>query len=225
MKLREFTQTDKATIESGLIKDVRILGQKSRNGREYSAGAISGAVKLYENAPVFINHADGKRSADDRFGLVKNVRIATDGLRGDLEFLATHPMAARVTEDVTRDMRLFGLSHDVDGTAKRTASGSLLVESIDKVNSVDLVTGAATVTSLREQFEGDDAETTEILNLTEQVSTLKGQLDVTEAANTKLQEQLATAKKLLKPVSAPPDPAAPPSLKDAKKIGEFLNSD
>ena len=219
MKLREFTQTDKATLEPGIIRDVRILGHKSKNGREYSTGAIAGAVKLYEGASVFVNHAEGKRSAEDRFGVIKNARVSPDGLRGDLEFLATHPMSARVTEDVTRDLRLFGLSHDVDGTARRTAGGTLLVESIEKVNSVDLVTGAATVTSLRESFDDSDENASEILRLTETVNTLKGQLDTTEAERVKLVEQLATAKKLLKPISAPTEGPAP---MDKKAVTTFL---
>ena len=57
MLLREFTETDNAgTMEEGVLKDVLILGSKSRNKREYLATALQKAVPLYEGQAVFADH-------------------------------------------------------------------------------------------------------------------------------------------------------------------------
>lgn len=218
MELKEFTQSAEAKLEAGIIRGVHILGFKSKNRREYSPAAVEKAKGLYEQASVFIDH-DPKtaRSAEERFGVLENVTFEKDGLRGDLKFLEAHPMAARVKEDVARDLRLFGLSHNIDGKGAKNDKGILIVESIDKVTSVDLVTGAATVNGLLESIQPEAVEDTtqlteQITSLNEQVKTLTGQLEQT-------QKDLAVAKKLLKPVST----ATAAVTTDPKKLTEWLH--
>ena len=165
MLLREFTETDSAgTMEEGVLKDVLIHGSKSRNKREYTAAALRNAVSLYENAAVYADHPNALdrekkgRDAADRFGVLRNVRFvesdAGPQIRGDLFHLVTHPLSPRVEEDQRRNLKFFGLSHLADGTGVYDQKRKItMVESIDKVTEVDLVTNPATALSLREQEE------------------------------------------------------------------------
>ena len=151
MKFVEFTQTNAKSVANGLISDVHILGFTSKNGREYARDAVVKAMPLYEDMAVYVDHAPGQpRKAEDRFGKLTNVRIADDGLRGDLQYLTEHPMAMRVQEDLQKNLNYFGLSHDATGKGIRRGRRTV-VESISAVNSVDLVSGAATVAGLLEQ--------------------------------------------------------------------------
>ena len=147
-------------VEENVIKNVLVLGPKSKNGRKYTKKCMKDAVGLYENAKVFVNHAEGPRNAEDRFGNLKNLSIADDGIRGDLEFLGTHPLADRVKEDVEKNLSCYGLSHVVDGRAKKTQEG-VTVHSIDTVYSCDIVAQPATTTNLMEEIEMEDVEKVE----------------------------------------------------------------
>lgn len=221
MNLKEFTQSDTAKLEDGIIRGVHILGLKSKNRREYTPAAVEKARSLYEGASVFVDHdPKAARVAGDAFGILEGVTFGKDGLRGDLKFLATHPMAARVQEDIKRDLRLFGLSHNVDGKGTKNDRGILIVESIEKVNSVDLVTGAATVSGLLESIQPDD-EPDATIALTEQVSALTEQLTASTAEVATLKSDLAKAKKLLRPVSVG---ITEQTLKDPAELGKWLTS-
>lgn len=147
----------KIDAEAGVISGVKVLGYQSANGREYSRDAVSKAKALYEGQSVNINHGNKSRPGEDRkledrFGQLSNVREAADGLYADLEFLTTHPMAARVCEAAVRMPSKLGLSHNAEGRMGKRG-GKNLVEEITSVRSVDLVSDPATVKSL---FESED---------------------------------------------------------------------
>lgn len=169
IQLREFVEADSATtFEDGVLKNILVLGANSRNHRTYTLKAMKKAVPLYEGVAVYQDHPTGVdrdrkgRSAADRFGVIQSVRFVEQNggqVRGDLSYLKTHPMAPRVAEDWSRGLNFFGLSHLADGYG-RTEKGSnmTIVESIDKVTEVDLVTNPATAVSLREQEETQHPE-------------------------------------------------------------------
>jgi len=143
--------------DAGLIRDVKIIGTKSANGREYPLDVLRKAASLYEGVAVNINHptkGNESRSVADRFGTLKNVRVGGDGLYGDLHFIRSHPLAEQVLEMAVRMPTLLGLSHNADGTGRRGASG-FIVEAISKVISVDLVCDPATTKSLFESLNVD----------------------------------------------------------------------
>lgn len=164
-----FAQTAALRIdrEAGVIHGVRILGPVSKNtygisgvdSTEYAASAHDDARRMYEGMSVRLNHVRGndkERQVQDKFGKLRNVRtvIESDGpaTYGDLHYLKADPMAGKVCEDVERQLGMYGLSHDayagkerVDKSRKR-----LVIESITKVNSVDLVDSAATNRNLWE---------------------------------------------------------------------------
>jgi len=138
---------------TGKIRNVRVLGLNSANGRTYSREAVGRALSKYQGISVNVDHAarpGESRGVEHRFGWLENVRQDGDGgLRGDLHFLKSHPLAERVCEAAERNPRLFGLSHNVSGRTARRA-GSEVVEEVDSVFSVDLVCEPATVGGLHE---------------------------------------------------------------------------
>lgn len=152
--LREQTAIAPSRIDrdSGLIEGVRILGPTSKNGRTYSAKAMEQAARLYEGAPVNIDHPRGEgkdRPVSDAFGWIRNVRQMPDGVYGDLHYLKSHPQADVVAEAAERNPNRLGLSHHAEG-AVRMDGASVVVESVDRVYSVDLVQTPATNAGLFE---------------------------------------------------------------------------
>ena len=142
--------------DAGVIKDVRILGAKSRNGREYTEAAMREAVTLYENADVHIDHRlsdkEPERGLWEAFGVLKNVHYVPEqkALRGDLHYLKTHEAAAKILERIERWPETIGLSHEAYGDARREGS-TLIVDRITEVRSVDLVRDPATNATLFEE--------------------------------------------------------------------------
>lgn len=150
--------------EKGVIYGVKVLGRFSPNchgikgvteGTEYTPAAFKQAAPLYENAKIYTNHPDRRKPDADRdvaepFGKLMNCVAEADGIRADLHYLKTHPMAERVVEDVERMLGVFGLSHNADAGATRVANGKFIVEEIATVYSVDLVDRPATNKNLWE---------------------------------------------------------------------------
>jgi hypothetical protein len=165
----------KVDAEAGVIRGVKILGRESGNRgaggkpREYSRQAIRQAVKLYEGLPVHYDHPDRKtpgveRSVRDRVGWLSNVRESQDGdIIGDMNYLKSDPSSGKLTEAAERRPELFGLSHNARG-AEVVRGGKSIVESIDLVRSVDIVTRPATTSSL---FESEDMENQTLKSLVE----------------------------------------------------------
>lgn len=140
----------------GVIRHVKILGLKSRNGQTYSPTAVRNAVALYANRPVFLGHpersrAETERSPKELFGWIESPRAETDGIYGDLHYVKSHKMAAPVAELAERHPAALGLSHNAIVT--ESADGSVY-ESINRVRSVDLVTNPATTRGIFESVRG-----------------------------------------------------------------------
>jgi hypothetical protein len=149
----------KVDRDAGVIHDVLILGRKSRNGRNYSAQAMQKAVSIYESKVVNVGHpprTDPKkeRTFDERFGWLAGVRESTDGLRGDLHYLKSDPRAEKFCEAAERNPSMFGLSHNAEGRLVRHGS-EVIVEEIQEVRSVDIVSDPATTRTLFESFDSE----------------------------------------------------------------------
>jgi len=141
--------------QAGIIRDVKVLGLVSENGRRYTPGAVKAAAKLYEGIRVNVDHpekdAEQPRSAYDRLGRLTNIRyIEGEGLYGDLQILMTHPMARRICEAAERMPDAFGLSHNAQGEGEEGKDGVFVVSKIVDVRHVDLVADPATTKSLSE---------------------------------------------------------------------------
>lgn len=138
--------------EAGVLRGVKVLGLHSRNGRRYLPEAVERARPLYEGRAVNVDHrrsASDPRSSYDRFGWLESVRVEQGGLYADLHYLKSHPLAGPVVEAARRRPDLFGLSHDATGRERAGSNGSV-IESIDDVSGVDVVSDPATAKSLFE---------------------------------------------------------------------------
>lgn len=173
--------------ERRVIEGVRVLGRFSRNshglakatgGTEYTPECMREALPLYEGAEVLSGHEHpGQRRAnggnDDAVGVLRNVRLEGEAgkecVRADLHYFESHPITARVLEDVERGLGVFGLSHDASAGRERfdSASKRLVIESLSAVRSVDLVRKPATNRNLWESHEGKTMAKTTLRELLE----------------------------------------------------------
>ena len=158
-----FSETHSVDAAAGVIRGVRVLGRSSRNGREYSDQALTEAARLYQGIGVNLNHADRRETTLERpldraveagFGWLEAVEVRPDGVYGDLHFFKSHPQAAMIVEAAERNPRRFGLSHHAEGRVARRGEKNV-VESIERVRSVDMVQNPATNAGL---FESEEIE-------------------------------------------------------------------
>jgi len=141
--------------DTGIIKNVKIIGFSSDNDRQYTPEALENAVHLYEGVLVNIDHPEKgptqQRSSYDRFGKLSNVRfVEGKGLFGDLVYLKSHPMANQICEAAERMPELFGLSHNAQGEGVTNKQGTFIVSKVTEVRHVDVVADPATTHSLAE---------------------------------------------------------------------------
>ncbi len=133
-----------------LVRNVVLLGPQSRNGYRYSTAAMQAAMPLYENRPIFLDHADEhasptRRKLRDFAGQVLAPRYEGERLRGDLRLLGPHTdWLFDLIEAAPQDI---GMSHVVLG--RRSTQGQI-VEHIERVVSVDIVAFPATTQSFQE---------------------------------------------------------------------------
>jgi hypothetical protein len=163
--LQEFTDSRGVSLRVdrtlGVIRGIKILGLRSRNGREYSPDALTRAIGLYEGAKVNVNHPKGHplapRDYQERIGVVRNVQHRTgEGLFGDFHFNPKHPLAEQLAWDAEHAPENVGFSHNVQARLNRQGE-TTHVEEITRVHSVDLVADPATTRGLFESADLADA--------------------------------------------------------------------
>ena len=138
--------------DAPVVRGVKVLGTDSKNNREYPKEVMERALKLYDGAPVNIDHqADGKpRKYEDRFGRIVNPRMESDGIYADLIYNPQHPLAESFTWWAKHDPKNVGLSHNAQAKTSMTTEGVEVIDEIVRVDSVDLVAEPATTTGLLE---------------------------------------------------------------------------
>jgi hypothetical protein len=157
--LQEFCDNAGRTLKvnrvNNTIPNVKLLGTVSAKGRDYPPAVIQRAAPLYEGRPVNVDHVDPgtRRSYRDRIGVIQGVQLREDGLYGTLKFNPKHELAEQLIWDAENAPQNVGFSHDARGPSK-LKGGRVVVESIDKVLSIDLVANPATTSGL---FEGRDS--------------------------------------------------------------------
>ncbi len=148
----------RADAAAGVIRGVKVLGLRSRNGRVYREEALARAAGLYEGAKVNVNHARqpaAPRDYRDRIGAIRNVTVrGGEGLFGDFHFNPEHALAGQLLWDAEHAPQNVGFSHNVTARVAREGE-TLVVEEIAAVESVDLVADPATTAGL---FEGEEGE-------------------------------------------------------------------
>lgn len=150
--------TGRVDRAAGVIRGVKILGAKSRNGRIYSDNALRQAAQMYEGIGVNINHVNratpnAGRQFEEGVGWLKNVKVKGDAVYGDLHIIKSHPLAESIFEVAERNPRRFGLSHQAKGYSHDVRDGTL-VDEICNVRSVDIVQNPASTMGLFESYDG-----------------------------------------------------------------------
>lgn len=168
VQLTESVRQDKplrVDRETGVISGVKILGFQSAN-RHGQAGAKSSeycregaekALHLYEGRQVFADHPPRsnpkvERSIRDLVGVIRKPVIEADGVYGEIHYPPKSAIGQHVADLAETMPDSFGLSHNADGVG-RVKGGKYIIESIEKVRSVDLVTSPATTKGLFESQE------------------------------------------------------------------------
>jgi hypothetical protein len=142
-----------------VLRNIALTGRESKNGYRYSEAALRGAAALYDQKPVFLDHADKRvepalRSTRDLVGSIVNPRFEEGRVRGDVRVLDTESGRTFLAL-VEGNSPGVGMSHVV--LALRSVDGAV-VERIQDVLSVDVVVRPATTVTFRESEDVDPVE-------------------------------------------------------------------
>lgn len=167
--------------QARLVLNVALTGPDSRNGYRYSEAALREAVPLYDQKPVFLDHAPDRlkprdRSTRDLVGNIINPRFEDGRIRGDIRVLDTESGRTFLALANT-NLPGVGMSHVV--VAQRSTDGGT-VELIRDVVCVDAVINPATTQTFR---ESQDASS--------EAALLEEQLQSSQRECQQLREQLA----------------------------------
>ena len=170
--------------QARLVLNVALTGPDSRNGYHYSETALREAVPLYDQKPVFLDHAPDRlkprdRSTRDLVGNIVNPRFEDGRVRGDIRVLETESGRTFLALANT-NLPGVGMSHVV--IAQRSTDGST-VESIRDVVCVDAVINPATTQTFRESQD---------TSLSSEATHLEDELQFTQRECQQLREQLTT---------------------------------
>jgi len=138
---------EEAQIDNNIIKNVKVLGINSKNGRVYPLDVMRKALSKYEGAIVALDHPshDKPRSVQDVFGRIRNPRMTETGIVGDMEYNDQHPYAKAFQYFIKKDPSAIGLSHEAVARTKMDhKTGTEIVEDIVEVEAVSLVANPAT---------------------------------------------------------------------------------
>lgn len=158
-ELRETWVTEgvlKVDRENSTVSHVKVIGLQSRNNRRYPLPVLREARQMYEGAKVNVDHGKqpgASRSYHDRFATLHGIYEKADGLYAEkLKYNPKHPIAEQFAWDAENSPQSVALSHNV--MARSAMEGStMVVESITKVLSVDLVGDPGTTNGLFESEE------------------------------------------------------------------------
>jgi len=137
-----------------LVRNIALTGRDSKNGYRYSEQALEQAVSLYENKPVFLDHAVSvsrphERSTRDLVGSIVNPRYEGGRIRSDIQLLDTEAGRTFLALAESKSPAV-GMSHVV--LAER-GDDRTIVERIHDVVSVDAVVFPATTSTFSESTQ------------------------------------------------------------------------
>lgn len=148
--------------EARIVHNVCLLGKKSKNGYEYKESAIQEAAPKYSGRVVYIDHSQtpSKRSLLGKAGrIMASPRLESGRLIGSIK--ASKGAAGDFLLDEAQEQldnpeaKDVGMSHVIEG---RMSKNGKIVESIEKVISVDVVFNPATMTKGFVESENDNLE-------------------------------------------------------------------
>lgn len=190
--------------EASTVSGVKLMGIESKNRRRFSAEALKNIFELSDGAKINVNHNSRDLSAPrdygDRIGSVISRTLESDGIYGTIKINPKHPLAEQFFWDAENAPQNCGMSPVyAPHKTSRAKDGFLLVESVAKVSSIDLVADPATTNSLKES-QGDNSMSEQLLaealkaksDLEGQVTKLTEQVGKLEGEKKSLSESVAT---------------------------------
>lgn len=175
--------------ETGVIRNVALLGAVSKNKRRYTEGALDSAVGLFESAQVFANHADGDRDVRDLVGRITAARRDDGYVRGDIEVL--EHQRSWVLPLVESGGAGSGMSWDGYAQWRQAEDDIQEVTAVKAVRSVDIVAKPATTRNFYES-EGPEDESGVSEQWKEMVGQLQEQLTAKASEASDLADQVQT---------------------------------
>lgn len=189
-----------ATLADGLIRNVALCGNSSKNGYSIPSSAFGTEAHvriLYENKPVFIDHPNPgrelNRSVRDLAGKVENVRFREGRPWGDIRVLDTESGRSLKALAEAKPPEC-GMSHVAKYAFNEQRT---IVTAVEDVLSVDVVVFPATTRSFTEQKEDQMAGESDnklVANLEQQLKDVRA----SEAEWRSKHDALATANTTLK---------------------------
>jgi hypothetical protein len=144
--------------DTGIIRGVKILGERSVNGRRYSRDVRERARTKYEGRKANIDHPGRNEPVDRSFrdwvGTIENVQVQSDGTYADLRLRKKHAEYESILEAAEHFWKDFGMSHVAECDSKRIGGCDEVIEIVE-VFSVDIVGAPATVANLYESIDVD----------------------------------------------------------------------
>ncbi|MBL9092414.1 MAG: hypothetical protein JNL96_14400 [Planctomycetaceae bacterium] len=193
------------------ISGVKLMGIESKNRRRFTAQAMADAFRLSENAKINVNHNSRDLSAPreyaDRLGFVLSRTLEPDGIYGTVKINPKHPLAERLFWEAENAPHLCGFSPVyAPGKTSRSSDGWLIVETVAKVTSIDLVADPATANSLAEGSGTASSAASGLAPVAPTVPTKPAAAPVVTPPAKPLAEAKVTA---AKPATIPTKPAKP----------------
>lgn len=150
----------------GLVRNVRVCGPRSKNGRKYPLPVMERSLSLYA-APSYIGHHFDPHSGlpiepptDKKFGRMIDPRSNSGGIVADYKFNPEHAFAKPFLWAAENDPKEYCFSPikrvrweaGADGRPRLDSDGDQVAESILDIASVDVVSAGGTTSSIFESL-------------------------------------------------------------------------
>jgi hypothetical protein len=188
---------ENSSVQNGVVRNVLLCGNRSKNGYDFEKGAFGkDPTTLYDNIPVYLNHSWDQR-VETYAGYVTNVKLVDGKPRGDIVVLTKTEAGKTFLAIAEAKPPNVGMSHVAQ--YKFNSSGN--VETVLKVQSVDMVVNPATTKNLHEHTRKPTVDPAELKAFYEgQLKDLQEKLAAEQAAHTATKESLTKAQEASKVV-------------------------
>lgn len=184
---QQFT-VDESNPEFLVIRGVRVMNERSRNGGVYEAKAIQSASRLVNRLPLAIEHTgQGGRRYVDRVGQLRDGRVIEGGkaVEADAWINKGDPIAEKLRIDAKHFPENVNLSIELPadgwiGEDRRNVDGTYRVKEITRMDDCSIVARGGTTSTLYESYR--PAKDDKVMSDTTQTAVVK------EAVRNELQE-------------------------------------
>lgn len=149
-----------------VIRGVRVLNSRSRNGGTYSDAARRSAARLANRLPIALEHTGdaGGRKYHDRVGQLREGRLTADGqVEADAWINKGHVAATQIKIDAKHFPENINLSVEIPrdgwiGEDKRHIDGTYNVRDITRMSDCSIVAQGGTTNTLFESYQEDEED-------------------------------------------------------------------